>query len=90
MIDEEKLIEDLRVLSKKGDKESNEFADKEMYELANIRRHGAGCFRDAIEIVNNQPKIGEWIPCNERLPEEGKDVLVWYEYFRFGEYNRMF
>lgn len=31
-----------------------------------------------------------WIPCSERLPEEGKEVLVWYEYFRYGEYNTMF
>lgn len=33
---------------------------------------------------------GGWIPCNERLPEEGKLVLVWYEYYRYGNYNRMY
>lgn len=31
-----------------------------------------------------------WIPCGERLPEDGVDVLVWFEYFRYGEYNRLF
>lgn len=31
-----------------------------------------------------------WIPCKDRLPEDGIDVLVWYEYFRYGEYNRLF
>ena len=31
-----------------------------------------------------------WIPADERLPEEGEKVLVWYEYFRYGEYNRMY
>lgn len=24
------------------------------------------------EYILNQPKVGEWIPCNERLPEEKK------------------
>ena len=32
----------------------------------------------------------KWIPCEERLPEEGENVLVWYEYFRYGNYNCMF
>lgn len=31
-----------------------------------------------------------WIPCKERLPEDGVDVLVWFEYFRYGEYDRLF
>lgn len=31
-----------------------------------------------------------WIPCSERLPDEGQDVLVWFEYFRYGNYNRLF
>lgn len=31
-----------------------------------------------------------WIPVDDRLPEEGEKVLVWYEYFRYGEYNRMY
>lgn len=44
-------------------------------------------FRDLIE---SQPKIGGWISCKDRLPEDGVDVLVWFEYFRYGEYNRLF
>ena len=32
----------------------------------------------------------EWISVEERLPEWDTDKLVWYEYFRYGEYNCMF
>ena len=32
----------------------------------------------------------EWISVKDGLPEDGKEVLCWYEYFRYGSYNRMF
>ncbi len=31
-----------------------------------------------------------WIACEDRLPEEEVKVFVWFEYFRYGEYNRLF
>ena len=31
-----------------------------------------------------------WISCAEYLPSDFEDVLVWYEYFRYGDYNRMY
>lgn len=46
--------------------------------------------KDVFDCINSQPKIGGWIPCSERLPEDGVKVLVWFEYFRYGEYNRLF
>ena len=33
--------------------------------------------------------MGEWINAADKLPENGKDVLCWYEYFRYGSYNCM-
>lgn len=29
-----------------------------------------------VDLINNQPKIGEWIPCSERLPEKGETVIA--------------
>ena len=34
--------------------------------------------------------MNEWISVEERLPETDDEVLVWYEYFRYGKYNRMY
>lgn len=34
-------------------------------------------------------KKERWIPCSERLPEDGQYVLCWYQYFRYGNYNRL-
>lgn len=34
--------------------------------------------------------MAEWISVKDRLPEDADDVLCWYEYYRFGNYNRMF
>ena len=48
----------------------------------------------AMEIVASPPAADviprpRWIPADEELPPEGIDVLCWYEYFRYGSYNRM-
>lgn len=52
---------------------------------------------ESIDPVNEACRMGmealermRWIPCSERLPKDGEDVLCWYEYFRYGNYNRMF
>ena len=39
-------------------------------------------FRDGVE-------ADRWIPASE-LPEDFMDVLVYFEYFRYGKYNRMY
>lgn len=32
----------------------------------------------------------EWIPANERLPEDMQRVLIWFEYYRYGDFNCMY
>lgn len=32
----------------------------------------------------------EWISVNDRLPPNDDEVLCWYEYYRYGEYNDMY
>lgn len=34
---------------------------------------------DIVDYFENQHKIGEWIPCSERLPNRFEDVLLWYK-----------
>lgn len=52
---------------------------------------------DGMEEVNEACRMGmealersRWIPVSKGLPEDGEDVLCWYEYFRYGKYNCMF
>ena len=57
--------------------------------------HGCGLLEDVICEVDAQTAadvapVVHWVLTDEKLPPEGQDVLCWYEYFRFGSYNRMF
>ncbi|MCD8068508.1 MAG: DUF551 domain-containing protein [Lachnospiraceae bacterium] len=69
---------------------------KRLRELTVIHRLTKGeLLTTAIKEVIEMPAadvepVRKWILCSERLPERGKTVLVWYEYFRYGEYNRMY
>ena len=40
-------------------------------------------------MTKKETKSDGWVECKDKLPEEGKMVLVYYEYYRYGDYNRM-
>lgn len=63
MIDEKKLIEELR-----------KYAD----ELGTVRGEIelANGVLKAISIINEQPKVGEWVPVEDRLPKNGGAYLI--------------
>lgn len=57
MIDEKKLIEEVEDMMCP-------------FQFADETREWA--LKDVIEVIEEQTKVNEWIPCNERLPEEKK------------------
>ena len=61
MIDEKKLIDAIETYAK----------DKTDIGYWYDRLWG---MRMAIEIINQQPKVGEWIPCSERLPKVPQNI----------------
>lgn len=69
MIDENKLIEELR-----------KYAD----ELGTVRGEIelANGVLKAISIIIEQPKVGEWIPVEERLPEQSLNSVIGWDTYR--------
>lgn len=61
MIDEKKLIEDIE----------KEFDGVCVYDVSPSQ-----AINDFVQIVDRQPKVGEWIPVSERLPED-ETLMYW-------------
>lgn len=80
MIDEKKLIEDIKSLSKNlygcdvtNEKDLISFKENEhdhslIYSVEGIE--------DVLEMIKAQPKVGEWISVEEGLPKVGQDILA--------------
>lgn len=79
MIDEKKLIEALEKKAFEAEFFAGEHSSfLKVIGLGNVKR-----------IIEHLPKVGEWIPCSERLPEPDKEVLVYtYDDFRVWSLTR--
>lgn len=49
-------------------------------------------FAQIMHDINNAPTVPqcEWIPVSKRLPDDMQKVLIWFEYFRYGDFNCMY
>lgn len=83
----EKILEEIEELKRNQDSKNQDFVTGYISALSTVEGVIAG-LDEAKDI--NVPSNDGWIPVEDGLPEEGQKVLVWYEYFRYGEYNRMF
>lgn len=85
MIDEKKLIEDLEMeWEKEVFRVDRSVSSDWIYQALQYKR-GAYCYATAIHLVRTQPKVGEWIPVSERLPNCNGCYLVWRPHFFGGE-----
>ncbi len=59
--------------------------------ISTMLPHEGKTFEEALaeHMIANGVTVQRWIPASE-LPESDNEVLVWFEYFRYGSYNRMF
>ena len=64
-------------------------AIKKLEKTAPTAQHLSAIF-DCEDTINALPSAQQWISCEERLPESYTDVLVWFEYYRYGDYNRLY
>lgn len=78
-IDEKKLIEYLEALVEFERKKSQESAEIGAFDMATCYGHGEYCYKNAINAAEEQPKIGGWIPCSERLPDEHDSIFAQFK-----------
>lgn len=64
MIDEKKLIAEIR--------------EKIRPESFGEQCNSLDVIYAMLQLIDEQPKVGEWIPCSERLPEDEMDVELTY------------
>lgn len=78
MIDEKTLIEALKQRIALHEKDGNDFANEHIhYDAEELFLRLADEVQAIIEVIEEQPKVNEWISCSERMPEEMQHDLYW-------------
>lgn len=67
MIDENRLIEEVEDMMCP-------------FQFADETREWA--LKDVIEVIEEQPKVGEWIPVEERLPKQSLNSVIGWDAYR--------
>ena len=77
MIDGKLLSEVLKQRISSHEKDADDFKEYEIkFDMEEMHLRLADECQAIIELVEEQPKVGEWIPVYERLPQENVPVLV--------------
>ena len=66
---------------------------EEIAEILMYARRGAnnsmiGIHKHYISVEDTE--LPRWIPVSERLPQDMQRVLIWFEYYRYGDFNCMY
>lgn len=76
MIDEKKLIEEMQARRDFWINKSAKYTKDESTFGADMCNIMAAELNTILHMIDEQPKIGEWIPCSEKLPENDYDTVM--------------
>ena len=79
MIDEKQLIELLEEEILRIDTESTPGCGNLYGRDASVMKN---TLNFVIDLINEQPKVGEWIPVEERLPEQSLNSVIGWDAYR--------